>query len=55
MGDKALNIIGLIVVVAIITAVVKSKNSSSVINSMGSAFSGSISAALGNSVTGSGK
>lgn len=47
MGEKALNILGLIVAVAAITAIVSSKNSSTVINSMGSAFSGSITAALG--------
>lgn len=47
MGEKALNILGLIVAVAAITAIVGSKNSSTVINSMGSAFSGSITAALG--------
>lgn len=48
MGDHALNIIGLIVAVAAITAVVGGKNSSKVIKSMGGAFSSSISAALGN-------
>lgn len=49
MGDHALNILGAIVAVAAITAVVGGANSSKVINSMGSAFSGSITAALGNS------
>jgi hypothetical protein len=47
LGDRALNIVGMIVVVAAITAIVGGKNSSSVIKSMGSAFSGSIHAALG--------
>ena len=47
IGEKALNILGLIVAVAAVTAIVGGKNSSSVINSMGKAFSGSISAALG--------
>jgi len=49
MGEKALNVLGLIVAVAAITAIVGSKNSSTVINSMGKAFSGSITAALGKS------
>lgn len=49
MGDKALNILGLIVAVAAITAIVGGKNSSAVIGSMGTAFSQSIQAALGSS------
>lgn len=47
MGDKAFNILGMIVTVAMVTAVVSNKNSKDVITAMGSAFSGSIRAALG--------
>lgn len=53
MGDKLFNVLGLIVAVALVTTIVGNKNSSTVINSMGSAFSSSIDAALGNSNKGS--
>lgn len=45
--DKIANIAGLIVVVALVTTVVGHPNSASVIKSIGSAFSGSITAATG--------
>lgn len=51
MGDKFFNVIGLLLAIAMVTAVVGSKNSSSVINAMGSAFSTSVNAALGHSAT----
>lgn len=47
MGDKAFNILGAIVTVAMVTAVVSNKESKEVIKAMGGAFSGSIKAALG--------
>lgn len=47
MGDKFANVLGAIVTVAAITAVVRSKNASKVIQAFGNAFSGSIRAALG--------
>lgn len=47
MGDKAFNILGMIVTVAMVTTVVTNKNSVEVIKAMGGAFSGSIKAALG--------
>ena len=47
MGNSLFNVLGLIVILAIVAAVVGGSNSSNVINSMGSAFSGSIAAALG--------
>lgn len=46
-GDKLFNLLGAIVTVAAITAVVSRPNSVSVIKALGSAFSGSIKAALG--------
>ena len=51
MGDKFFNVLGLIVVLAMVAVTVGSSQSSGVISSMGSAFSGSIQAALGHSVT----
>lgn len=47
MGDKMFNVLGLIVAVALVTAIVGGAHSANVINSMGEAFSGSIDAALG--------
>lgn len=47
MGDKLINVLGLIVVVAMITAVVSRRNSSRIIRAFGAAFSNSIRAALG--------
>lgn len=47
MGDKAMNVVGSIVTVAAITAIVSRPNSAAVIRALGSAFSGSIKAALG--------
>lgn len=49
MGDKVFNVLGAIVVVAMVTTVVRSPNSSKVIEGLGNAFSGSIRAALGQS------
>lgn len=46
-ADKVFNVLGAIVTVALVTTIVSNKNSASVINSLGSAFSGSIKAALG--------
>lgn len=53
MGNSAngiFNVLGLIVALAMVAVIVGGKNSSSVIKNMGSAFSGSIQAALGNKV-----
>lgn len=47
MGDKFFNIAGAIVTVALVTAVVSNSNSASVITSLGNAFSGAITSALG--------
>lgn len=47
MGDKAFNILGAIVTVALVTAVVSQSNSAAVIQNLGDAFAGSIRAALG--------
>lgn len=47
MGNRIANIIGLIVVVAMITAIVSRKNSAAIIRAFGQAFSTSIRAALG--------
>lgn len=49
MGDHVLNILGLIVAIAAITAVVGSKNSAGVIKALGGAFSGAIDSSLGHS------
>jgi hypothetical protein len=46
-SNDLFNVLGLIVGVATITAVVSSPNSAKVISAAGSAFSGSIRAALG--------
>lgn len=48
MGDKAANIVGAIVTVALVTTIVSRPTSAAVIRAMGSAFSGSIRAAMGN-------
>lgn len=48
MGDKAFNIAGMIVTVALVTTIVARPNSANVIRALGSAFSGSIRAATGN-------
>ena len=47
MGNKIANVIGLLIVVAMITAVVSRRNSASIIRAFGQAFSSSIRAALG--------
>lgn len=47
MGDKAFNILGSIITVALVTTIVSRSTSATVIKSMGDAFSGSIRAALG--------
>jgi uncharacterized membrane protein len=47
MGDRAFNVLGSIVTVALVTTIVTGKNSSQVINALGNAFSGSIKAAMG--------
>jgi hypothetical protein len=47
MGDRFFNVLGAIVTVALVTTVVSRPNSAKVISAMGSAFSGSIRAALG--------
>lgn len=47
MGDKAFNVIGSIVTVALVTAIVSQPNSARVISAFGDAFAGSIRAALG--------
>lgn len=46
-GDKAANIVGAIVTVALVTTIVSRPTSASVIRAMGDAFAGSIRAALG--------
>jgi hypothetical protein len=48
MGDKAFNVLGAIVTVAMVTTVVSRRNSARVIRAMGDSFAGSIRAALGN-------
>lgn len=47
MGDKAFNVIGAIVTVALVTTIVSRPNSAKVITAMGNAFAGSIKAATG--------
>jgi hypothetical protein len=47
MGDRAFNILGAIVTVALVTTIVSRSTSATVIRAMGDAFSGSIRAALG--------
>jgi uncharacterized protein YejL (UPF0352 family) len=47
MGDKAFNVLGSIVTVALVTTIVSRPNSARVITSFGDAFSNSIRAALG--------
>lgn len=47
MGDKAFNVLGSIVTVALVTTIVSRTTSAKVIDSMGKAFAGSIRAALG--------
>lgn len=46
MGDKAFNILGAIVTVALVTTIVSRPTSATVIRAMGDAFAGSIRAAL---------
>ncbi len=50
-GDRILNIIGAIVTVALVTTIVARPNSVKVIQSVGTAFSGAISSALGKGVS----
>lgn len=45
--DKLFNIVGAIVTVALVTTVVSHSQSASVINAIGSSFSGSLRAAMG--------
>jgi hypothetical protein len=45
--DRVFNILGLIVVVALVTTLVAHKNTSDVVKAFGSAFSGSLRAAMG--------
>ena len=47
MGDRIFNVMGAIVTVALVTTIVSRPTSAQVIKSMGDAFAGSISAALG--------
>lgn len=47
MGDRLFNVLGAIVTVALVTTIVSRNTSATVIKAMGSAFSGSIRAALG--------
>lgn len=47
MGDKAFNVLGSIVTVALVTTIVSRPVSAQVIKAMGDAFAGSIRAALG--------
>lgn len=47
MGDKAFNVLGSIVTVALVTTVVSRPQSAAVIRAFGDAFGGSIRAALG--------
>jgi hypothetical protein len=49
MGNRIANIVGMIVIVAMITAVVSRRNSAAIIRAFGQAFSSSIRSALGNS------
>lgn len=46
-GDRLFNVIGSIVTVALVTTVVSRPQSAQVIRAMGSAFAGSIRAAMG--------
>lgn len=46
-GDSLFNVLGAIVVVALVTAIVSQPASAQVIQAMGEAFAGSIRAALG--------
>jgi uncharacterized membrane protein len=46
-GDSLFNVLGAIVVVALVTAIVSQPQSATVIRAMGEAFAGSIRAALG--------
>lgn len=48
MGDRAFNILGSIVTVALVTTIVSRPNSAAVIKAMGDAFAGSIRAATAN-------
>lgn len=46
-GDRAFNVIGSIVTVALVTTIVSRPTSAQVIRAMGGAFAGSIRAAMG--------
>lgn len=46
-ADKALNVLGAIVTVALVTTIVSRSTSASVIRAFGEAFSGSLRAAMG--------
>lgn len=46
-ADKAFNILGAIVTVALVTTIVSRPNSATVIRAFGEAFSGSIKSAMG--------
>jgi hypothetical protein len=47
MGERAFNLLGAIVTVALVTTIVSRPNSAKVITAMGNAFAGSIKAATG--------
>lgn len=46
-ADKLLNVVGSIVTVALVTAVVSSKNTAGIVKAFGDAFAGSLKAAEG--------
>lgn len=46
-GDKALNIVGAIVGVALVTTLVAHRNTARTVGAVGNAFSGSLRAAMG--------
>lgn len=45
--DKAFNVLGSIVTVALVTAIVSSKNTAGIVSAFGNAFAGSLKAAEG--------
>jgi len=45
--DRVANVLGAIVVVALVTTIVAHRNTARVVNALGKAFSGSIRAAMG--------
>lgn len=47
MGDKAFNVVGAIITVALVTTIVSRPTSAAVIRAMGDAFTGSLRAAMG--------